>query len=80
MNELDGVIDDLLRYHRQNPLRVAFGTPLLIALHGADRVQAAYQQLESEQRVEAMHHRVVREGAPRMCYRITKQGMKDRAP
>lgn len=77
MSRPDGLIEPLLRYHRRNPLRVVFGTPTLIALHGADQVQEAYEQLANQELLEPIHHRVVREGAPRTCYRITKKGMKE---
>ena len=69
------IIDALLRYHRKNPLRVAFGTAVLLAEHDANDIERAYEQLAGDELVEPIHHEVVRQGAARQCYRITKNGM-----
>ena len=73
----DQITEAILRYHRKNPLRGAFGTDTVIAQNGADAVEQVYQQLEEEGLFEAIHHKVEREGKPRCCYRITKKGLVD---
>ena len=69
------IAEAVLRYHRKNPLRVAFATPQVIARHGADAIERVYQEFERRGLVEPMHHTVVRDGRLRGCYRITRQGL-----
>ena len=76
-NDPQAITDTLLRYHRKNPLRVAFGTAALLAKHGGDSIEQAYQHLESEKLVEPVYHKVVRDGASRSSYRITKKGLAE---
>ena len=77
MNDQDlrSITEALLRYHRKNPLRVAFGTSVLIAQHGGEQIERAYQMLVEQELVEPMHHTVMRNGDPRPWYRITKKGL-----
>lgn len=77
MTATQPVTDALLRFHRKNPLRAAFGTDVLIAEHGADEIEQAYEQLAKDGLVEPVYHRVVRAGKERVCYKITKAGMGD---
>ena len=71
------VIDGLLRYHRNNPLRVAFGTNVLLAQHSGEQIQEAYDHLVSDGKMEPVYHKVFRKGRSWTCYRITKEGMAD---
>jgi len=69
------IAESILRYHRKNPLRVAFATPTIIVQHGADAIEQVYLELEQRGLVEPIHHTVMRGGKQRACYRITKQGL-----
>ena len=73
----DKIKDAMLRYHRKNPLRVAFATAKLLAAHDAQVIDEVYQQLMGEQKMEAVFHQVQRQGRYWPCYRITKEGMTD---
>ena len=70
------IVEILLRFHRKNPTRVAFGTPPLVAEYGPDEVAAAYESLLADEMVEPIHHTVVKNDKPRTCFRITKQGLQ----
>lgn len=73
----DEIKDALLRYHRKNPLRVAFATAKLLAVHDGQAIEAVYQELVGEEKMEAVFHQVQRQGRYWPCYRITKKGMTD---
>ena len=69
------IIDAIVRYHRKNPLRVAFGTPQLLAGFPAEQIEQAYRQLADQGHFEPVYHTVERNGGKWQCYRITKQGL-----
>ncbi len=59
--DTQAITADLLRYHRKNPLRVAFGTPMLLKQYDGEVIAQVYQRLVEQEKIEAVFHTVERQ-------------------